>query len=53
MFPERTKELAASVLDGARKAGIRVTTVETVTSGLVAAALAVVLKSYMIRKASC
>ena len=39
MFPERTKELAASVLDGARKAGIRVTTVETVTSGLVAAAL--------------
>ena len=39
MFPERTMELAAGVLNGARKAGIRVATVETVTSGLVAAAL--------------
>lgn len=39
MFSEQTKSLAANVLDGARAAGIRVTTVETVTSGLVAAAL--------------
>jgi len=39
MFPEQTKSLAAKVLDGARAAGIRITTVETVTSGLVAAAM--------------
>ena len=39
MFPEQTKDLAAKVLDGARAAGVRITTVETVTSGLVAAAL--------------
>lgn len=39
MFPDETKRLAAKVLDGARKAEIRVAAVETVTSGLVAAAL--------------
>lgn len=39
MFPEQTKDLAAKALDGARAAGVRITTVETVTSGLVAAAL--------------
>lgn len=39
MFPDKTKDLAAKVLEGARNAQIRVVAVETVTSGLVAAAL--------------
>ena len=39
MFPVRTIKLASQVLERARKNNKRVTTVETVTSGLVAAAL--------------
>ncbi|MZR31520.1 CinA family protein [Sneathiella litorea] len=39
MFSEKHKTLAAKALDGAVAKGVRITTVETVTSGLVAACI--------------